>query len=146
PSFEGPIYAFPEPTHWAEPINHIGRTDVEYTIAPRTSSPFFEVFTLYPLPVEERTISDFNWQRPPGRTLDLNFSPIVYPGIDVFAPVLMDYHSKNNPDPIDVAIVNCAASSLAPDVGDAVLLPDPFGGNQFIPMLDGPQAGATITL
>src|SRR5437867_2773322 len=83
PTYEGPMYSFPEPTRWAEPINHIGRTDVQYTVAPRTSAPFFEVFTLYPLPVEERTISDFNWQRPPGRTLDLNFSPIVYPGIDV---------------------------------------------------------------
>ena len=146
PTYEGQIYSFPEPTRWAEPINHIGRTDLQYTVGATTSAPFFEVFTLYPLPIDQRTISDFTWQRPPGRTLDLNFLPIVYPGIDVFAPFLMDYHSRNNPDPVDVAVVNCVASSLTPPVGDMVLLPDPLGANQFIPIPDPPQAGATITL
>jgi len=30
PSYEGPIYGFPEPTRWAEPINHIGRADLQW--------------------------------------------------------------------------------------------------------------------
>ena len=80
---QGVLFEFPPPPRWARTTDNTKRQDIEVMQSNGQARSTFA------LPIRQRPVSDFMWQRTPFALSGSSTVPLEYPGIDVFLPYWM---------------------------------------------------------